>query len=224
MTDLLVEAQETPHLPYFLILDEMNLARVEFYFAPILSAMESGEGVVFHNANLKHIPQSTKAWPGNIFIVGTVNMDETTHAFSDKVLDRAFTFELWDINLEAYFEKFPVDDFVKNTIVSVYNALKPAHMHFGYRTVKAIVDYMDRSVATDANDQLRAMDQAIFSKVLPKLKGQKTSVLTQTISDMISVCSVLSRVVQDVETSKTLKKLTQMQTRLRETGLTRFWR
>jgi len=224
ITALLREAAETPHLPYFLILDEMNLARVEFYLAPILSAMESDEGVVFHNSDDVDFPQGIKQWPSNIFMAGTVNMDETTHAFSDKVLDRAFTMEFWDIDLATYFEQSPTDAFVQDTITKVYNALKPAHLHFGYRTVKAIVDYVDRAVATDVNDQKRALDQAIFSKVLPKLKGQKTALLTNTLDEMLKVCVELSRKSGEVEKSKTLNKLTQMQARLKDTGLTRFWR
>ena len=224
ITTLLREAAETPHLPYFLILDEMNLARVEFYLAPILSAMESDEGVVFHNSDDVDFPQGIKQWPSNIFMAGTVNMDETTHVFSDKVLDRAFTMEFWDIDLATYFEQNPTDAFVQDTIIKVYNALKPAHLHFGYRTVKAIVDYVDRAVETDVNDQKPALDQAIFSKVLPKLKGQKTALLTKILDDMLQVCDVLSRKSGETEKSKTLNKLTQMQARLKDTGLTRFWR
>ena len=224
ITALLREAADTPHLPYFLILDEMNLARVEFYLAPILSSMESDEGVVFHNSDDVDFPQRIKQWPSNIFMAGTVNMDETTHAFSDKVLDRAFTMEFWDINLATYFEQSPTDVFVQDTITNVYNALKPAHLHFGYRTVKAIVDYVDRAVETDTNDQKRALDQAIFSKVLPKLKGQKTALLTKALDEMLKVCAVLSRKSVETEKSKTLNKLTQMQARLKDTGLTRFWR
>lgn len=224
ITALLRDAADTPHLPYFLILDEMNLARVEFYLAPILSAMESDEGVVFHSSDDVDFPQRIKQWPSNIFMAGTVNMDETTHAFSDKVLDRAFTMEFWDINLATYFEQNPTDEFVQDTIIKVYNALKPAHLHFGYRTVKAIVDYVDRAVATDVKDQKRALDQAIFSKVLPKLKGQKTALLTKTLDDMLQFCDVLSRKSGETEKSKTLNKLTQMQARLKDTGLTRFWR
>lgn len=90
-----------PARPYFLILDEMNLSHVERYFADILSAVESGQEVALHSAteNLKAneddpltVPPKL-CLPGNLFIVGTVNVDETTYMFSPKVLDRANVIE-----------------------------------------------------------------------------------------------------------------------------------
>jgi MoxR-like ATPase len=106
---ILKAAQDQDH-PYLLILDEMNLAHVERYFADILSGLESRQGAL---PNL--IEQDGQWWPttpkkiplpSNLFIVGTVNVDETTYMFSPKVLDRANTFEFrvetadLDANLE----------------------------------------------------------------------------------------------------------------------------
>lgn len=89
---LILEAakDENQHKPYFLILDEMNLSHVERYFADFLSAMESGEPIPLHNGNENwgDVPP-TIALPKNLFIIGTVNIDETTYMFSPKVLDRA---------------------------------------------------------------------------------------------------------------------------------------
>lgn len=92
--DLLISAKENPHLPYFLILDEMNLSHVERYFADFLSAMESGEEIPLHKEpnSISGIPPRIRL-PKNLFIIGTVNIDETTHMFSPKVLDRANTIE-----------------------------------------------------------------------------------------------------------------------------------
>jgi len=90
--------------PFFAILDEMNLARVEHYFADVLSAMESGEPIPLHDDEKverdQGIPRAV-AMPHNLFVVGTVNVDETTFMFSPKVLDRAFTLELDDVFLEG---------------------------------------------------------------------------------------------------------------------------
>ena len=89
-----IENTEEPTAPYFLILDEMNLSHVERYFADFLSTMESGDKIPLHkieNDSLM-IPPSIKL-PKNLFIVGTVNIDETTYMFSPKVLDRANTIE-----------------------------------------------------------------------------------------------------------------------------------
>lgn len=94
--DLFLQAKEHPELPHFLILDEMNLSHVERYFADILSAVESEEAIPLHaderRANGKSIPQRTLL-PDNLFIIGTVNVDETTYMFSPKVLDRANVIE-----------------------------------------------------------------------------------------------------------------------------------
>ena len=94
--DLLIEAskKENEDKPFFLILDEMNLSHVERYFADFLSTMESDEEIYLHSSdNWKDdVPSSIKL-PENLFIIGTVNVDETTYMFSPKVLDRAHVIE-----------------------------------------------------------------------------------------------------------------------------------
>lgn len=95
---LLDHAQKTPKAPHFLILDEMNLSHVERYFADFLSAMESSEPeLALHGqgalkAGKLDVP-ARLALPSNVFIIGTVNVDETTYMFSPKVLDRANVIE-----------------------------------------------------------------------------------------------------------------------------------
>jgi 5-methylcytosine-specific restriction endonuclease McrBC GTP-binding regulatory subunit McrB len=95
---------------FFVILDEMNLAHVEYYFADVLSVIESGrdeEGWTVEGISLSigeadaDLPETLKL-PPNLYIVGTVNMDETTHPFSPKVLDRAFTIELTEVDFIGY--------------------------------------------------------------------------------------------------------------------------
>lgn len=85
---------ENAHKPYFLILDEMNLSHVERYFADFLSAMESGEEIPLHSgdSDWSDVPPALKL-PKNLFLIGTVNIDETTYMFSPKVLDRASVIE-----------------------------------------------------------------------------------------------------------------------------------
>lgn len=73
---------------FFICLDEMNLARVEHYFADYLSALESR----LHRIPL-HEGVPDLVLPPNVFVTGTVNADETTHSFSRKVLDRANTLD-----------------------------------------------------------------------------------------------------------------------------------
>lgn len=92
--DVLIEAEKESHKPFFIILDEMNLSHVERYFADFLSIMETGKEIVLFEGEEKksNVPSRVK-WPKNVFIIGTVNIDETTYMFSPKVLDRANTIE-----------------------------------------------------------------------------------------------------------------------------------
>lgn len=122
----IAKAWEEPDVPYFLCLDEMNLAPVEQYFAEYLSVVESrkmnDDGVVVTDPIIEYEP--TEAYfsllsqlgytdeefkngnkrltiPQNLIVVGTVNMDETTFSFSRKVLDRAMTIEMNEVDLEG---------------------------------------------------------------------------------------------------------------------------
>ena len=96
--EFVLRAAEEPDEPHLLVLDEMNLAHVERYFADFLSGVESrrpvlpaltrvdGEWVAVEGSGRSALPR-------NLIVIGTVNVDETTYLFSPKVLDRAFTFE-----------------------------------------------------------------------------------------------------------------------------------
>jgi hypothetical protein len=97
---VMLHALDHPDAPHFLLLDEMNLARVEHYLAEVLSAMESGAPIPLHG-RAASVPSSEAArrvpaaisLPPNLFVLGTVNLDESTHALSAKVFDRAW---VWD--------------------------------------------------------------------------------------------------------------------------------
>ncbi|MCX6232459.1 MAG: DUF3578 domain-containing protein [Bacteroidetes bacterium] len=92
--DLIIKANKHPELPYFLILDEMNLSHVERYFADFLSVMESKSQIsLFAEGSVNNGVPAKLSLPANLFIIGTVNIDETTYMFSPKVLDRANTIE-----------------------------------------------------------------------------------------------------------------------------------
>ena len=88
-------ANDNPFIPFFLILDEMNLSHVERYFSDFLSAMESGEPILLYKKpdNCESTVEEKITLPKNLFVTGTVNIDETTYMFSPKVLDRANVIE-----------------------------------------------------------------------------------------------------------------------------------
>jgi hypothetical protein len=90
---------------HFAVIDEMNIARVEHYFAEVLSRIEDRS--LSHSMSSPLVLSGGKGFdefkdvgiPSNLAIIGTVNMDESTHGFSKKVLDRAFTLELSEVDL-----------------------------------------------------------------------------------------------------------------------------
>ena len=97
---LLLRAANHPAEPHFLILDEMNLARPEHYLAELLSAMESGAPIDLHGRvepvhasdRSGDVPSSVR-FGANLIVLGTINVDETTHPLSAKVLDRVWLWE-----------------------------------------------------------------------------------------------------------------------------------
>ncbi|WP_344257801.1 McrB family protein [Brevibacterium celere] len=110
-------ALRAPDKQFFFILDEMNVARVEYYFAEVLSAMENrrrtDDGIISEPLNPSAPDDAGVSWgsvylPANVSLIGTVNMDETTHGFSRKVLDRAFVLELSQVDLANYPSKSTV--------------------------------------------------------------------------------------------------------------------
>jgi 5-methylcytosine-specific restriction protein B len=105
LLNLLMRARATRSKPFFLILDEMNLSHVERYFSDFLSAMESkakeldlhseggeAERLPLEPGGQAVVPRKLSI-PSNVFVIGTVNVDETTYMFSPKVLDRANVIE-----------------------------------------------------------------------------------------------------------------------------------
>lgn len=108
--ELLFKANANKDKPYFLILDEMNLSYVERYLADFLSAMESGEEIPLMKDS-EDVPASIEL-PKNLFIIGTINVDETTYMFSPKVLDRAnvIEFRIMPNDLDDFFQKSAVKD------------------------------------------------------------------------------------------------------------------
>jgi hypothetical protein len=150
---------------FHVILDEMNLARVEHYFSRFLSAMEvrTREGI----ARLDLAPGHTVELTPNLKFVGTVNIDETTHGFADKVYDRAQILELPlpREQVVAHMKGYPWADIV----LQVWDTLVEV-APFGFRVLDEINAYV--IAATEiGTDQAQALDEQLFQKVLPRLRG-----------------------------------------------------
>jgi len=242
LLDFLLEAAESES-PYILCLDEMNLAHPEHYFAEFLSAMETGSPIPLHDQPDAEVPHSldlvreNEDGPlSNLLIVGTVNIDETTKQFSPKVLDRAYTIELEDVDIplftKRYLENGEFDqglvELVARTsrlLQQISEPLRPHQLHFGYRTCKEIFDYMALNHRSDvALAEGRALDNMLMRKILPKFKG--TQVIEPALREVRAAFRDALREVDEdaVEHSATLDRLDKMLEELNLLGVTQFWR
>ena len=219
---LLMRANKNPNKPYFLILDEMNLSVVERYFADFLSAMESGESIKLWDGNEseedenKYVPAKIQL-SKNVFIIGTINVDETTYMFSPKVLDRAnviefkiapdemeqYLNETKDIHLENAYSACAdmAADFVnkaesqiqidnadeKSVLLSFFTELKKVNAEFGYRTVNEISRYLHFAGEDKGMGTDEAIDTAILQKLLPKLHGSRKK-LVPVLTSLWKLC------------------------------------
>ena len=206
---LLIEANkpENSDKPYFLILDEMNMSYVERYFADFLSAMESKEAIPLWNGCPE--PESEDdAWddtpekiklPSNLFIIGTINVDETTYMFSPKVLDRANVIEfkisademssflenMKDVdpdniiskaaNMAASFvEIASKNDLEKNeaaveTLKKFFRELKNVNAEFGYRSATEIFRFICQAKNNDDTAIKITDDEILDAAIVQKL-------------------------------------------------------
>ncbi|MEG2194808.1 MAG: AAA family ATPase, partial [Terrisporobacter sp.] len=121
LSTIIVKAKENMDKPYFICIDEMNLARVEYYLGEYLSLVESryrnkeGEIVTKEIFEKDYFSDTNICnelyFPQNLYIIGTVNMDDTTFGFSKKVLDRVNTIEFSDVDLsDLSFLEINVDE------------------------------------------------------------------------------------------------------------------
>ncbi|GEM_PF-2170212 len=129
LLELLIRANDDLKTPHFVLFDEMNLARVEYYFADFLSVLESQrdingyttQSIQLHNSmsdkvRQQRVPRDMKISP-NVYFIGSVNIDETTHMFSPKVIDRAFTIE-FDVGSFKKYTEFLEDRLVEDYTLS----------------------------------------------------------------------------------------------------------
>jgi len=213
----LVEAQRNPDHPYILCLDEMNLARVEYYMSDFLSVIETRD---FHDGKMVTDPlvplgvygkdeEARKmygevSFPENLYVVGTVNMDETTFPFSRKVLDRANTIEFNYVDLVPEFigsvQGIPLTEknsFLKTEYLllaqcpdeeqeyiqdlcaeleKINKVLQTANAHVGYRVRDEICFYALNNRASHLMSDDVALDHEIMQKILPRIQGSGASV------------------------------------------------
>ena len=208
--ELLIEADkpENCNKPFFLILDEMNMSYVERYFADFLSAMESEEAIPLWKKDKQMIGEKDVKWdnipekiklPSNLFIIGTINVDETTYMFSPKVLDRAnvIEFKISVDEMAGFLNNMKevhsddikgkaakmAADFVKRanikkladnkdavkTLNSFFRQLKNVNAEFGYRSATEIFRFICQAQANDDTDTKMEIEEILDAAVVQKL-------------------------------------------------------
>jgi 5-methylcytosine-specific restriction protein B len=228
LTGIIEESAQNPDVPYLVVLDEMNLARVEHYLSDLLSVMETRklkDGRIVANPILKPVHFRTEAdrrrysglgWPDNLYLVGTVNMDETTHPFSKKVLDRANTIEFSEVDLKGYqreagnavepirvansqfrglyvhlADALAVEpdfaDGIVDQLVVINDILQQANLHVGYRVRDEIVIYMVHNRQLELLDEAVAFDYQLLQKILPRIQGSSQRV-RRVLIDLLKFC------------------------------------
>ena len=281
--EFVARAWKHQDIPFFLCLDEMNLAPVEQYFAEFLSAiesrsMENGEyetdpiikpfkdfGDEVCNQMINHligsvnasnvVPESPEAklverfktkgltLPKNLLVLGTVNMDETTFSFSRKVLDRAMSIVMNDVEYDKFFagetenDMTEFDDATKELLIdrpirgleaedngaeqveqyltAINEVLNDTPFKLGYRAANEALLYVSAAHQFDSNiDVNSALDEFTLMKILSRIEGDKRSI-ENLLDD-------LQRVIND-SCPASNKKLVQMAKTLQNKQFVSYW-
>lgn len=266
----IAKAWKHTDVPFFLCLDEMNLAPVEQYFAEYLSIIETrqvkdGKLVTdyiisketFENQNLYNQLLTDLALsgsefsegisiPSNLVVIGTVNMDETTHSFSRKVLDRAMTFEMNNVDLTAGLElskndwSYPESFISKNEIIGNYTSGAEVYSQT-FKEKDEVIGFLKK-----INNELDGTPFKIAYRVRDEFliycfyasQNPTANWLTNALDEMTSM-KILSRIEGDetktgkvltnlqriitADFKKSYEKIKEMETRLQSNGYTSFW-
>lgn len=272
----IAKAIQDPKRPYFLCLDEMNLAPVEQYFAEYLSVIESRKLQDGHIETDPIVPyENTEAYgslidqlfdsdeerkaykteeggkrltiPENLFVVGTVNMDETTFSFSRKVLDRAMTIEMNEVNLhggleaggaaefgyigedlmgdaaegkDIYADNQALCDEVISYLGKVNEILEGTPFKIAYRTRNEFLLYaVNRLHFAPGSEVWQTLDEMTSMKILSRIEGdnERCERVLRELKNLLT-----ETVGNHAEDSASLKKIDEMLAKLKS-GYTSYW-
>lgn len=227
ITSFVDQAFRNRERPYILCLDEMNLARVEYYLSDFLSVIETRDfqnGMIISeplvNESLYGNSDARKrygqmSFPENLYVIGTVNMDETTFPFSRKVLDRANTIEFSFVDLipSDFSEGEPIQsiladnaflkteylqlshcedqEYIRNLCIElqkINEVLMKAEANVGYRVRDEIAFYMLHNKKNELMSEDKAFDNEIMQKILPRIQG--SSLITKNmLIELFQICA-----------------------------------
>lgn len=284
--DFVVKAWCHENTPFFLCLDEMNLAPVEEYFAEFLSAIESrsvGEDgeyetdpiikpfdsfgsdlaakMMTHFENLGYkVPLSVEnrfrkkglTLPKNLIVMGTVNMDETTFSFSRKVLDRAMSIEMNEVDYDEFIQgstEYDIPNLTKNNsllvdrpisalevknkvesqkvmdfLKGVNDILDGTPFKLGYRAANEAILYVAADKDFSAGNLISALDDFTLMKILSRIEGDDSKLVTKDGEKLLDKLNTYLNGVFGTEgTSKSLAKLDNMIKTLKRDHFVSFW-
>lgn len=232
LSALIRTCHRDPDLPVFCVLDEMNLAPVEQYLADVLSAMEeqrtSTAGVPIQLYSPAATPTNAQEWPAsilfpdNLFLLGTVNVDETTRPLSDRVLDRANVLQLsssidgshheslraeavreprWRVRMGEWASIVQAEPFSGHHefLIEVGEVLTTMRIGLGIRSHLEIERFCANS--RDVLGEEAALDHALLQRVIPKVRGFKAD-LAAGLAELLELLQGVgaescARVVED---------------------------
>lgn len=208
LSELLIEAATTPEKLYLVCFDEMNLARAEHYFAQFISVLENEENPTLRLYNPALAPRlyNSNVYPpeisvgNNVLFVGTVNVDESTYRFSDKILDRANVLTLRQGKFKEWIhlkkKEVASEHEISATLFKLFcsqnaetpqltereaeffDGLNDAFLSggisctIGYRTAKGIASYL-----TNLPDEIsrgQGLDAQVVQRIFTKLRGSSS--------------------------------------------------
>lgn len=210
LAELLIDAAKNPDKMYLLCFDEMNLARAEHYFAQFISVLEKEDNPVIrlYNPSLRSRLYNGEAYPAeipigkNIIFTGTVNVDESTYHFSDKILDRANVITLHQGKFhdllklgkkeDIFLEEAPSSDFYRfkatediqlhekelDLLDALQSALEASGLQsgIGFRIACQMGRYLANIPKGSSFDREKGLDAEIVQRILPKLRGSSQQI------------------------------------------------
>lgn len=242
LAELLVEASKHPEKMYMVCFDEMNLARVEHYFAQFISVLEKKDSrkIQLYNPSLENRVHNSHLYPAqisigdNVLFMGTVNMDESTYHFSDKVLDRANVITLHQrkfadmksfcpvkdglfvpISTDAY-RKFRAENKkvrLSNEELELLDALNEALQEsrvsggIGYRVAFDIDRYVENIPSLKDFTRGDGLDLQIVQRILTKVRGSREQL--QTLLSMTDDGKVGGKLMDLFATYKNVSSFTE---------------
>lgn len=243
--EFVIQAEKDRENMYFFCLDEMNLAHVEYYFSQFLSALEEENPAdrrihLYSQVIEKRLTKQNQTLdvdrivlvPNNLLFTGTINVDETTQALSDKVIDRANTIEFFDVDLSKVPTRQPIPDPIRISastwrsyhasepdssfrmqIIEIGKILNKSSLGLGYRVLRDMEMYLANG--RGLLEPQVAFDLQIKQRVLPRVRG--TATIANTLRELLEF-------MRKNKLERSAFRIEEMETRLKRDGYTSFWR